>query len=241
MHRCCQGAVQVKNLLQYGSKKIEYELQFANRKSLGISVTPTMQVFVRAPHGANKRKVSEIIKKRADWILKQQDYFLAFYPKQPPKRYISGETHLYLGKQYRLSVRLGKNESVKLIGKSIRVTCVKKNNVKALLTNWYLLQARMKFDRYVENWIERFQKYQVSPTAIIVRPMSRRWGSCTPQGKIILNPELIKAPRGCIEYVIVHELCHLVHRNHTQKFMELQSKEMPQWEKWKARLETLLA
>jgi predicted SprT family Zn-dependent metalloprotease len=71
--------------------------------------------------------------------------------------------------------------------------------------------------------------------------MPTRWGSCTPKGKIILNPELIKAPKGCIEYVIIHELCHLIHHDHTQKFLDLQTKEMKDWEKWKMKLEKLLA
>jgi predicted metal-dependent hydrolase len=71
--------------------------------------------------------------------------------------------------------------------------------------------------------------------------MPTRWGSCTSKGKIILNPELIKAPKGCIEYVIIHELCHLIHHDHTQKFIDLQTKEMKDWEKWKMKLERLLA
>jgi hypothetical protein len=71
--------------------------------------------------------------------------------------------------------------------------------------------------------------------------MPTRWGSCTAKGRIILNPELIKAPKACIEYVIVHELCHLVHHDHTQRFLDLQTKEMPEWEKWKNKLERLLA
>ncbi len=75
---------------------------------------------------------------------------------------------------------------------------------------------------------------------IVIREMPTRWGSCTPQNKIILNPELIKAPTGCIEYVIVHELCHLVYRNHTVKFMALQNKELPGWQKWKDKLEKVL-
>ncbi|MBL0049307.1 MAG: M48 family metallopeptidase [Bacteroidetes bacterium] len=71
--------------------------------------------------------------------------------------------------------------------------------------------------------------------------MSKRWGSCTPKGKIILNPELLKAPTACIEYVILHELCHLVYNEHTQKFIDLQTKEMPDWVKWKNKLENMLA
>lgn len=70
--------------------------------------------------------------------------------------------------------------------------------------------------------------------------MPTRWGSCTPKGKVILNPELIKAPKGIIEYVIIHELCHLIHHNHTKSLYDLQEKIMPDWKKWKERLETSL-
>jgi predicted metal-dependent hydrolase len=81
----------------------------------------------------------------------------------------------------------------------------------------------------------------VKPTGIYLQNMPTRWGSCTPNGKVILNPELIKAPKRCIEYVIIHELCHLVHHDHTQKFFALQKNMMPDWVKWKSRLEKLLA
>lgn len=82
---------------------------------------------------------------------------------------------------------------------------------------------------------------KIEPESIVFRDMPTRWGSCTPKGKIILNPELIKAPKGCIEYVIIHELCHLIYLDHTRKFIDLQTKEMPDWEKWKTKLENLLA
>jgi predicted metal-dependent hydrolase len=70
--------------------------------------------------------------------------------------------------------------------------------------------------------------------------MATRWGSCTNMGKIILNTELIKAPRPCIEYVITHELCHLLHRSHTKEFYDLLSTEMPDWKRWKIKLEVFM-
>ena len=85
--------------------------------------------------------------------------------------------------------------------------------------------------------IEKFKKYNVEPVGVFIQEMKTRWGSCTPKGKIILNPELIKTPKGCIEYVIIHELCHLVYLNHYQKFFDLQAKECPLWERWKKKLE----
>ena len=110
-----------------------------------------------------------------------------------------------------------------------------------LLSGWYLQKAKTKFPFIAQPIIGKFKKHKVEPSSIVLREKPTRWGSCTARGKIILNPELIKAPKGCIEYVIIHELCHLIYHDHTQKFMDLQTKEMPNWEKWKAKLEKLLA
>jgi predicted metal-dependent hydrolase len=227
--------------IQFGSKQINFCLEYSDRKSLGITVTPEMEVLVKAPVNTSIEKVNEKIRKKAPWIIKQQSYFLSFQPKTPQRKYISGETHLYLGRQYRLQIEIGKVESVKLKGKFIVVTVSEKARTKTLLNDWYLQHARTKFHALAAPLIVKFKKYKVEPSSIVLRDMPTRWGSCTPKGKIILNPELIKAPKGCIEYVIIHELCHLIHHDHTQKFIDLQSKEMKDWEKWKMKLEKLLA
>ncbi len=231
----------MKEAIQFGSKTIDFRLEFSERKSLGITVTPEMEVLVKAPTGTTIEKVKESIRKKAPWIIKQQSFFLSFHPKTTQRKYVSGETHLYLGRQYRLLIHIGNNESVKLKGKFIEVTAKVKSRAKALLNDWYLQHARTKFEIISQPLIERFRSHKVEPSSIVLREMPTRWGSCTPKGKIILNPELIKAPKGCIEYVIIHELCHLVHHDHTQKFIDLQTKEMKDWEKWKMKLEKLLA
>ncbi len=227
--------------IQFGSRTIDFRLEYSDRKSLGITVTPEMEVLVKAPTDTSMEKVKEKIKKKAPWIIKQQSFFLSFQPKTPNRKYISGETHLYLGRQYRLQIEIGQVESVKLKGKFIVVTTSEKSRTKSLLHDWYLQHARSKFHALAEPLIDKFKKYKVEPSSIVLRNMPTRWGSCTPKGKIILNPELIKAPKVCIEYVIIHELCHLIHQDHTQKFIDLQTKEMKDWEKWKMKLEKLLA
>jgi len=231
----------VKQSITFGSKVIEFDLEYLERKSLGITVTPEMEVLVKAPADSAFEKIEEVVRKRASWILKQQSFFLSFHPKLPAKRYVSGETHLYLGRQYRLKIIIALAESVKLKGAFIEITTPDKSRAEALLKAWYLAHAKVKFHQFAAPLKERFQKYKVAPSSLVLRDMPTRWGSCTPKGKIILNPELIKAPRACIEYVIIHELCHLVHHNHTQKFIDLQTREMADWEKWKHRLENLLA
>ncbi len=227
--------------VQFGSKRIDYQLSFSERKTLGITVNPDLSVLIKAPNNTPLEKIEEKILNRAPWIINQQSHFLTYYPKSLQKKYVSGETHLYLGRQYRLDIIDGKENSVKLKGAYLIVKTSDKTKTKKLVDSWYLTNARMKFKEYAEPLIKQFKKYNVEPSSIMLRDMPTRWGSCTPKGKIILNPELIKAPRGCIEYVILHELCHLVHHNHTKKFIDLQTKEMPNWEKWKLKLESILS
>jgi predicted metal-dependent hydrolase len=231
----------MKESIDFGSKTIDFRLIFSDRKSLGITITPEMEVIVKAPGNAPIERIKEKVIKKAPWIIKQQGFFLSFLPRTPEKRYISGETHLYLGRQYRLKVIEAKSNSVHFRGRFFEVQIRKRSNAKSMLKQWYRERAKMKFAEIAEPWILRFEKYNVKPDAIYLQKMPKRWGSCTPKGKIILNPELIKAPKPCIEYVIIHELCHLVHPNHTNSFIQLQEKTMPDWEKWKMKLETLLA
>jgi predicted metal-dependent hydrolase len=227
--------------IQFGSKRIDFRLEYSGRKSLGITVMPDLLVLVKAPHDTPVEKVKEKLLHKAPWIIRQQSFFLAFHPKTPGRKYVSGETHLYMGRQYRLKVLWSKNESVKFKGRFIEVHTTDKLKAVTLVNSWYLNLAKEKFTVIALPLIKKFKKYNVEPAAVVVKYMPARWGSCTAQGKIILNPELIKAPRGCIEYVIIHELCHLIHHDHTHKFIDLQTKEMPGWEKWKLKLEKLLA
>ncbi len=227
--------------IQFGSKIISYRLEFSDRKTLGITISPDLSILVKAPIGKPIEEIEKRLNKKVPWIIKQQNLFSIFHPKTPERRFINGESHLYLGRQYRLQIVLGKRSSVKLKGGFIEVTTLDKSEAKELVNEWYLKNAHIKLIAFAQPLVKKFKKHKVEPKSIVLRHMLTRWGSCTSDGKIILNPELIKAPKACIEYVITHELCHLVHHDHTHKFIDLQNKEMPDWEKWKMKLEKLLA
>ncbi|MBS1977780.1 MAG: M48 family metallopeptidase [Bacteroidetes bacterium] len=229
------------HIVHFGSKEIRFRLEYNGRKTLGISVTPDLQIIVKAPVGASIEKINQRVIKRAPWILRQEDFFLSFHPRTPARRYVSGESHLFLGRQYVLKVTHGKKNGVHRKRTTIEVSIRKKSTVKAVLGAWYRRQAIEKFSEIAEPLVARFARYKVRPTGLYLQSMRSRWGSCTPKGKIILNPELIKAPRACIEYVITHELCHLIHPHHSAKFFDLQRKMMPDWEKWKEKLERVMA
>jgi predicted metal-dependent hydrolase len=227
--------------VQFGSRQIHFNVVFTERKTLGITVKADLTVHVKAPVQTSIDKIKEKLIKKAPWILIQQSYFLSFEPRLTERKYISGETHLYLGKQYRLKIIESDAETIKLKGQFLHVFTTEKENIKQNIKKWYSDRARVIFNQLAEPLTESFKKYNATPSSVVLMEMPTRWGSCTSKGKIILNPELIKAPRRCIEYVIIHELCHLIYHDHTQKFFDLQTREMGDWKKWKMKLEKLLA
>ena len=226
--------------IHYGEFQICYSVSFSGRKTLGITVKPDGKVELNAPCGTTDAQIEQKVRKRAAWIMRQRQYFRSFGGKMPPRRFISGESHFYLGRQYLLHVSIGKLNSVHFRGRSFDIVHKPKSKACDLMNEWYRERAKIKFAEIAEPLIEHFGSYGVEPSGLYIQEMSNRWGSCTPSGKIILNTELIKAPKPCVEYVITHELCHLVHRNHNKDYYALLCKEMPDWKRWKDKLEIFM-
>ena len=224
----------------YGSTRIEYSIDYVPRKTLGIRVEPDGSVWLKAPENATLEDIREKVHRKAPWILRQRRYFESFGIPSTERQYISGESHLYFGRQYMLRIKEGKSNQVHYQNNIIEIECKNKELAEKILQRWYVERAKIKFEEYAKSIVEHFSVYGVMPASISVRKMEKRWGYCTKDGSIYLNPRLICAPRCCIEYVITHEMCHLVHRNHTKEFYALLTKEMPHWERWKAKLERMM-
>lgn len=234
------GVISSAHSVSFGQDTIDFSLKYSNRKTLAISVQPDLSVSVTAPCGKDLDLIKTKVRQRGGWILKQQERFKKFLPTAPPRRYVSGETHYYLGKQYRLKIIQGDKEEAKLKGGffCIRVRSRKDSErVKALLNDWLLSRAHLRFQLGLERCWDKFRKYNVGWPTLRVRRMTRRWGSFNQREIIYLNPELIKAPSHCIDYVITHELCHLQYSDHSKSFYEMLSRIMPDWQLRKARLE----
>ncbi len=227
--------------IQYGATIIDYDIEFAQRKTLSICVNPDSSVCLRAPIDATLEQIQQKVHKRASWILKQKRFFESFGTSTTKRQYISGESHLYLGRQYMLRVKESNVNAVHYQNNIIEIECRHKKDAGALLQTWYRGRANIKFQEYAKPIIEQFAVYGVTPQSISIKKMDKRWGYCTTDGHIYLNPRLICAPRCCIEYVITHELCHLIYRSHNKDFYALLTKQMPHWEKWKNKLERLMA
>ena len=227
----------------FGGSRVAFRLIRAKRKTMEIAVHPDIRVVVKAPWSAKQKKVLAKIKKRAPWILKQQKYFAQFQPRTPARRYCSGETHLFLGRPYRLKVTRGNEDGAALDGRTLRVKVngdFSRHRVKSVLEAWYRGHAYRVFGETLEALWGRFKNNGAVRPTLHVRRMNSRWGSLSPSGVLTLKLDLIRTPKACIEYVVAHELCHLRHRDHGHDFFRLLGEVMPDWEKRKHRLELAL-
>ena len=220
-----------------------YELFYTDRKTLGIKVYPDTSVKVFAPIDTDLPIIEQHLKAKRKWIEKQQRSFRSYLPATPARQYIGGESFLYLGKQYMLKIESSTAEEVKLYQGRLVVKTLnpEATHIKKLLQQWYIARATILFNKLFEEQFCLFKRFGLEKPILQIKKMEKRWGSCTPQQKIILNPELIKAPIVCINYVILHELCHLVHHNHSKAFYRLLENFMPDWQKYKQLLETKMA
>lgn len=232
--------------LRYGELTIPFRIETGPRKRLSITVFPEGRLRILAPEDTTTEAVLARIDRRAKWIAKQWRFFQEAAPPMPPRRYVSGETHLYLGRQYRLKVRDLENseaEGVKLRGRFFWIATRDREDTartQKLLDAWYEAHAKTVFAVRLEKCLAGARGLDLETTPdFVVRRMTKRWGSCTARGKILLNLELVKMPVACIDYVITHELCHLKAPHHGKEFYELLMHSLPGWEARKKRLESL--
>lgn len=231
--------------IPYGSRTIGFRLERRSRKTLSISVKPDLGIDVVAPLEATMDEIVEKVRKRAPWITRQVQYFHQFHPRTPDRQYVAGETHMYLGRQYKLKVVQKIQEGVKLYRGRLIVESLyprRSDRTKLLVDNWYRDRAHVKFHERLDLCRERFPDPDaVTPSGIMIRQLKQRWGSMTPTRRLVLNPALLRASVDAIDYVITHELCHVEHAHHGPAFMTLMSRVMPDWEKRKIKLERQLA
>ncbi|KKN24252.1 hypothetical protein LCGC14_0896690 [marine sediment metagenome] len=227
---------------RYGDELIVFERinrNSATRRIL-IKVHADCRVIVQAANDASDDDVLQAVKKRSRWIYKKLNAFKEQLRHVIPRQYVSGESHFYLGRRYMLKVMVDPNSKpqVKLLRGRFEVTLRKSDpiKVKELLNSWYRVRAKAVFQRQLMAIMDKTLWVKEVPP-IRVFAMETQWGSCSPNGRLTLNPKLVKANRECIDYVILHELCHLVEHNHSERFYKLINQVMPDWQKVKLHLD----
>lgn len=213
----------------------------ANLKQVRLSIQPNGEIIAKVPPQAVKNELIFAISKQTQWIAKQQQHF-SQTPKSRERHYISGESHRYLGRQYQLKVYETPDlpNHVKLFRGYLEIYVQQKTaeNVKKSLYQWYRERAKQIFHERLNQLLPQALWTNAQPE-IRLRTMQKRWGSCSVKGRLWLNPLLVKAPKECIDYVILHELCHLAEHNHSERFYRLMTAVMPNWKEVKVRLEKM--
>jgi len=235
-------------IFTYGEQRVNYEVlrlcsNEAGPSKVNIKVHPDCRVIVTAPADANDTQIHEAVYKRARWIWQHLEEFQNQMGHVQPRQYVSGETYFYLGRRYQLKVLVEPDcvLGVKLIRGKLEVHLPKDASnqsamVKALLDKWYRTRARKIFQERLQvlgsqaSWVTDTPPFRV-------QPMKKQWGSCSQKGRLMLNPHLVKAPRECVDYVLLHELCHIAEHNHSKRYWRLLTQLMPEWKVIKAELD----
>ena len=185
------------------------------RKTSSIIISNGI-VKVVVPDQISDFTIKELINKRMPWIRKKLKDELNITPGIV-KNYVDGESFMYLGNNYKLKSFVGNVSFVKVLSDYINVSLPKKSkeNIKSLLERWYEEKA-------IEILTEKTNRYAkiigVSPTAISVGDYKSKWGSCSIEGKISYNWKIIIAPSRVLEYIVIHELCHMLEHNHSKEY-----------------------
>lgn len=226
----------------YGDFSCVYGLIRQDRKTLSLTVYPDKRIVVKCPSSLSRDRIHQFLKRKHTWLNKQLRFFDHTNRPVRKKEYVSGESFLYLGRQYKLMVKQAAESKVTLSKGRLWVFTGQNGHAgksgERLLEAWYRERAeKMLRERFEAVW-DIFD-YRAKP-GLNIRPMKTRWGSCSKKGNVTLNTRLIQAPSYCIDYVVMHELCHLIEHNHSPKYYKLLDRFMPDWKSRKKRLESVL-
>ncbi|PYD46584.1 M48 family metallopeptidase [Novacetimonas pomaceti] len=229
-------------ILTYGGEQIRVNLIPRARPgtTLRIRVHPDLNVEACVPEGTTGADLEKALHQKTRWIWQKLRDFRAVQEHATPRAYVSGESHFYLGRRHLLKVHHHSDapETVRMLRGRLEV-CVQERSalrIKKLLELWYFTRAQDVF-RHRLSALLPTTLWVATPPALKLQVMQTQWGNCSPGGTVTLNPHLVKAPRDCIDYVILHELCHLKEHNHGPAFWALLERVMPDWERHKVRLD----
>lgn len=230
--------------VRYGEREFRYHLHHhadSTKPRIRVHVHPNGIVQVDAPASATLPEIKTAIQRRARWVLKHLDDIAERKRHTHPRQWVSGESMLYLGRRYMLKVMTNPKQrkvACRLIGGKL---CVEGQDlspprIKKAVRYWYRERAMDVFGRRLKLMVHALPWLKDIPNWRMME-MQSQWGSCTPEGAVLLNPHLVKAPTRAIDYVLLHELCHLVEHNHSSRFYGLLDRFMPEWRSVKDELD----
>jgi len=216
----------------YQFEDLEYRVVYSKRRTIGISVHPDSTVFVRVPYLTSMKTISRVVNEKYEWVIKHRNNYRKLDNNIIKHSYTDGETHLFKGNELVLKIERSARVYVRFMESTIEIGIDKNHSpvtMRKILYAGYKIEAGKYFPVLLNKMLSENQSQGFKPTNLIIRTMKRRWGSCSNKGVITLSTELIKLSDLYIEYVILHELCHLKHHNHGPLFYKLLSEVFPDW------------
>lgn len=231
-----------KHQIHFGNQLIEFFIERKDVKNVNLNIKPDMTIHISANEKVPLNFIYDFIRSKGRWILKHVRQFEEVLPlKYNEREYVSGESYKYLGKQYRLRVEQSLTETVKYFRGFIYLSVKNPadfSKKEKMMDNWYKEKAYKTFNESLDKMLGLIEKYGVERPTLEIRTMKARWGSAQIDNQtILINTELIKAPKYCIDYVILHELVHFKYNNHSDSFYNMLFTLMPDWEKRKKILD----
>jgi len=217
--------------IEYKEETIEFSFEYRKRKSFEIKIHPSGEIALKVPKGIPEKQIIEIVKSKADWILKKLKDIQERSPIRSERNYVNGEMFLVFGEEYPLSINIDfkRKQALVFLDKGtlhVETNSADKEVVRTILIYWYKELAKKR----VMESINHYQQYfSTVPKAIRIKNQKTRWGSCSSKQNLNFNLRCAMAPKEVLDYVVVHEMCHLVHMNHSKAFWDLVESIMPDY------------
>lgn len=227
------------NKIIFGRKTINFSVirSARRKKTIALYIEPTGDILVRAPMNTPYSRVAHVVKSKAEWIIKKLRN-LDNISHQIKKEFVSGESFFYLGRYMRLKIQKDRDVKKTVVrmyrgrlevimnpaGKNGKVP----EEIRDVITKWYKIQAARRIPERIEIYAD---KMRLTVSSVLIRDQKKIWGSCSTKGVLRFNWRIIMTPMSLVDYVVVHELCHLKYRNHSKSFWKYLGMIMPDYER----------
>lgn len=219
--------------IQFENDLVEIFIKYKRRKTIKLSIKNDLNVEVVAPLRTSKKYIKQLIENKRHWIKFHRDRMKKNINVPNLRKYEDGEKFFIMGKPYNLRVIQSDHDRIAVFQGDIFMYTRKKDDInykQRHMEKWYKEMACEKLKKIYDDVCNKFTVIYNEKPELHFRKMKARWGSYSPiDNKILLNSQLVKVPEVCVEYVIVHELCHVRYRNHKREFYDFMESFLPEW------------
>lgn len=226
----------------YKDNIIEYSLSRKAKRNVNFRITNNGDICISAPRYVSKAELEKMIYERAPWIIENQNKIRNKKHNLMEDNIINGNYIFLNGQKYYIKISSAKSNDIHFRDNILVLQIKEKYRdsqeyINSFFDNWIKEMMYVFSDKLIDKYLDKLKKYNLKKPDLAIRTMTSRWGSCTPsKNKIIINKNLMYPPHKCLEYVVLHELAHLVEANHSKKFYAIIAEIMPDWKERKNTL-----